>query len=510
MTLRCHMPGDSVTLVTNGPISTDLSGRRVEWCCLRVRGSEVERLSALDAEFLHLEDGFVHMHIAGACIFDDPPPSFHEIEALVASKLHQIPRYRQRVRSVPFGLGRPVWVDDPHFDLGYHLRHTALPAPGNDETFCRLMGRLMSLQLDRERPLWEVWLVEGLEGERWALVFKVHHCMVDGIAGVELLTVMLDLEVDSAITEEQPWIPQSEPPGARKVLDAWGGLTSDILDAAGGIPASIAHPAATVRSALSTVEGATRFARQLAPTHSLSIEGQIGPHRAWGHASSSLADVKEICAVFGGTVNDVVLSAVSGGYRSLLVDRGDDANRAVVRSLVPVSTRRNDGRGIPDNRVSALLYELPVRMADPVERLEVVHSEMARLKISHVSEAGQAVVAIGNLVPPFAMRSFSRIAIHSMHRFGQRSLNTVTTNVPGPQFPLYCLGHEMHEYLPFVPISHGLRVGTAILSYNGNVFFGVTGDYGTVPEVGAIAAAAASGIKELKDLALLRHGERDR
>ena len=470
----------------------------------------MERLNALDAEFLHLEDGIVHMHIAGASIFDDPPPSFQEIEALVASKLHQIPRYRQRVRSVPFGLGRPVWVDDPHFDLGYHLRHTALPAPGDDVTLCRLMGRLMSLPLDRERPLWEAWLIEGLEGGRWALVFKVHHCMVDGIAGVELLTVMLDLEADSSIAEEQPWTPQPEPPGARKVLDAWGGLASDVLNEFGSLLASIAHPAAAVRSTLSTVEGAARFARHLAPTHALSIEGQIGPHRAWGHSSASLADVKAICATFGGTVNDVVLSAVSGGYRRLLIDRGDDASQAIVRSLVPVSTRRDDGRGIPDNRVSALLYELPVGIADPVERLGVVHSEMDKLKVSHISEAGEAVVAIGNLAPPFAISSFSRIAIHSMHRFGQRSLNTVTTNVPGPQFPLYCLGHEMLEYLPFVPISHGLRVGTAILSYNGNVFFGATGDYGTVPEVGLLATTAASGITELKDLALLRHGEQGR
>ena len=220
----------------------------------------MERLSALDAEFLHLEDGIVHMHIAGACIFDDPPPSVHEIEALVASKLDQIPRYRQRVRSVPFGLGRPIWVDDPHFDLGYHIRHTALPAPGDDEGFCRLMGRLMSVPLDRERPLWEAWLVEGLEGGRWALVFKVHHCMVDGIAGVELLTVMLDLEADTAIVEEQPWTPQAEAPGARKVLDAWGGLAADVLDAARSIPASIAHPAAAVRSTLSTLEGGALFA----------------------------------------------------------------------------------------------------------------------------------------------------------------------------------------------------------------------------------------------------------
>ena len=466
----------------------------------------VERLNALDAEFLHLEDGNVHMHIAGACVFDDPPPPFHELEALVASKLHLIPRYRQRVRSVPFELGRPVWVDDPHFELGYHVRHTALPTPGDDAAFCRLMGRFMSRPLNRERPLWEAWLVEGLEGGRWALVFKVHHCMVDGIAGVELLTVMLDLEADTTIAEPQPWAPRSEAPGALKVLDAWSGLASSTLAAARGIPGSIAHPVATVRSTLTTAEGAVRFMRRLAPTRSLSIEGPIGPHRVWAHSSASVADVETIRSAFGGTMNDVVLAAVSGGYRALLMERGDNADRAVVRSLVPVSTRHDDGHGVPDNRVSALLYELPVQIADPVERLEAVRDEMTKLKASHISEAGEAVTTIGNLAPPMVVGPVSRMAIRAMHLFGQRSLNTVTTNVPGPQFPLYCLGHEMLEYRPFVPISHGLRVGTAILSYNGNLFFGVTGDQGTMPDVGVLATAVASGIEDLHDRALLRLG----
>jgi diacylglycerol O-acyltransferase len=467
----------------------------------------VERLNALDAEFLHLEDGIVHMHIAGACVFDDPPPPFHGAEALVASKLHLIPRYRQRVRTVPFELGRPVWVDDPHFDLGYHLRHTALPIPGDDAAFCRLMGRIMSQPLDRERPLWEAWLVEGLEGGHWALVFKVHHCMVDGIAGVELLTVLLDLEANATIGEPQPWAPHSEAPGALKVLDAWGGLVSNALATTRGISGSMDHPIAAARTILATGEGVVRFIQRLAPTQPLSIEGPIGPHRVWAHSSASLADVKTIRSAFGGTVNDVVLAAVSGGYRALLMERGDNADRAVVRSLVPVSTRHDDSQGVADNRVSALLYELPVQIADPVERLEIVHDQMTKLKSSHISEAGEAVTTMGNLVPPMVVGPFSRMAIRSVHRFGQRSLNTVTTNVPGPQFPLYCLGHEMLEYRPFVPISHGLRVGTAILSYNGKLFFGVTGDYGTMPDVGVLATAAALGIEELHCRALVRAGD---
>ncbi len=461
----------------------------------------VERLSALDTEFLHLEDGIVHMHIAGACVFADPPPSFRDLEALVASKLHLIPRYRQRVRPVPLELGRPVWVDDPHFDLGYHLRHTALPGPGDDAQFCRMMGRLMSQPLDRQRPLWELWLVEGLTGGRWALVFKVHHCMVDGIAGVELLTALLDVGADAPVGDPRPWAPRPEPPGALKVCDAWIGLLSNTVSVVRGVPGSVTHPGATVRSTLATLEGAARFARRLAPTPRLSIEGSIGPHRSWAHASASLADVRTIRTAFGGTINDVVLAAVSGGYRSLLSSRGDDADDAVVRSLVPVSTRHDNARGIPDNRVSALLYELPVQIADPVERLGLVHDQMTRLKTSHIAEAGEVVTSIGNLAPPMAVGPVTKVIVRSMQRFGQRSLNTVTTNVPGPQFPLYCLGHEMREYRPFVPISHGLRVGTAILSYNGRLFFGVTGDDETMPDVGVLAASAAAQIRELRDRA---------
>jgi len=467
----------------------------------------MDKLSALDTEFLHLEDGSVQMAIAGACVFADPPPPLADFEALVSAKLHLIPRYRQRVRTVPFELGRPLWIDDPHFDLGYHLRHTALPAPGDDAAFCRLMGRIMSQQLDRERPLWEMWLVEGLADEKWAIIFKVHHCMVDGIAGVGLLTVLLDLDPHAVPGAPEPWTPSPEPPGTRKVLDAWGGLASDLASLAADVPGIVTHPVTAVRNAVATTEGALRFAEHLVPTRPLSIEGPIGPHRVWAHSSTGLDAVRTIRAAFGGTVNDVVLAAVTGGYRALLVKRGDDVDAATVRSLVPVSTRHEDARGVPDNRVSALLYDLPVGLADPVERLEAVQAQMSDLKASHIAEAGETIASATDLVPPVLLGVVTRTGIRSMRHFGQQSLNTVTTNVPGPQFPLYCLGHEMLEYRPYVPISHGLRVGTAILSYNGRLFFGVTGDFGTTPDIDVLATEAADGIAELAELALERIGD---
>jgi diacylglycerol O-acyltransferase len=459
----------------------------------------VEHLSTLDAEFLHVEDGIAHMHIAGACVFTGPPPTLDELSRLVRGKMYQIPRYRQRVRSVPLELGRPIWADDPEFDLRYHLRRTALPGPGDDAAFCALMGRLMSQPLDRDRPLWETWLVEGVEGGNWALIFKVHHCLVDGVAGAELLEVLLDLEPTTDVPEPRPWEPAPEPNGAAKVLDAWAGLARDAVASARGLPGAVRDPLGAARSAVSTAQGMVRWAANLGTTSPLSVDGTIGRHRSWAHANVPLADVKAVGKAFGAKVNDVVVAAVTGGYRDLLTERGDDAEHAVLRSLVPVSTRRDDGHGVLDNRVSAMLYELPVSVADPVERLRLVQEQLTELKGSHMAEAGAALTEIGDLAPPPAVGTVTRMVVRAMRRLPQRSINTVTTNVPGPQFPLYCLGREMVEYRPFVPIHHGVRVGTAILSYNGTVYFGVTGDFATTPNVRVVADGAVRAVRELHD-----------
>ncbi len=462
----------------------------------------MDRLSSLDAEFLHLEDDRAHMHIGGVCIFDNPPPSLEEIQALIASKLQVVPRYRQRVRTVPLELGRPVWLDDPNFHLDYHVRNSALPAPGDNATLSRLVGRLMSQPLDRDRPLWEATLVEGLAEGRWALIFKVHHCMVDGMAGVELLAALLDVEPDVSVGDPEPWEPEPEPAGVAMVLDAWTGLVGDLSDWALKLPRALLNPRGTIRGISDTGEGLLRFVKNLSMTPKSSIEGTIGPHRVWASSSVGLGDIRTICSTFGGTINDVVLAAVSGGYRALLESRGEDPDTSIVRSMVPVSVRHADGRGIPDNRVSTLLYELPVHISDPVERLAAVHEQMSDLKGSHMAEAGETLTLIGNLAPPMLVGMATRLAMKSEQRLPQRVVNTVTTNVPGPQFPLYCLGREMVEYRPYVPISQGIRVGTAILSYNGHLCFGITGDYDTSTDVDIVADATAASIHELRDRAL--------
>jgi WS/DGAT/MGAT family acyltransferase len=461
----------------------------------------VQRLSALDAEFLHLEDGVTHMHIAGMCVFDGEPPTEEELQALLASKLHLIPRYRQRIRRVPLEIGRPVWVDDPHFHLPYHVRATALPQPVDDEAVCRLMGRLMSSELDRRRPLWECWIVQGLPGGRWALVCKVHHCMVDGIAGVGLLEALLDIDADVDLAPPEPWSPAPEPSGPVLVADAWAGLVGDVVSKVAEVPAALADPVGTLRTAGETGLGLVRLGLGLLYTPDNALDGVIGPHRVWAHASAGIADVKRIRTELGGTLNDVVLAAVTRGYRDLLLARGEDPTQAMMRTLVPVSVRGNDARGVPDNRVSAILYELPVGIEDPVERLAAVRAGMAEMKASHMPEAGDLVTSMANLMPPAVVGSATRGILRVVERHPQRSMNTVTTNVPGPQFPLYCLGRRMTEYRPFVPIGPGVRVGTAILSYDGRLFFGVTGDFDAVPDVDVVARGIVAGIDELLDLA---------
>ncbi len=459
----------------------------------------MDRLSPLDAEFLHLEDDVSHLHIAGLSVFEAPAPEPEELTALLEAKLHLIPRYRQRIGSVPLELGRPVWIDDEGFDVADHVGEVVLPAPGDDAALCALMADLMSHPLDRGRPLWDTRLVRGLPDDRWALIFKVHHAMVDGISGVGLLTVLLDLDRDAPLPEPQPWAPEPPPSGAARVVDAWAGVAGDALHLAGQVPGAVVRdPLGALRSVAEKGEGLLDMGRHLGTAPALSIEGPIGPDRAWAHSSASLADVKAIGRAVGGTVNDVVLASVSAGYRELLAERGDDPDTAVVTTLVPVSVRGPEADGVPDNRVSALLFELPVGIADPVERVHHVCAEMATLKRSHMADAGEAVETLGALAPPMVVGAVSRWATRLMHVLPQRSVNTVTTNVPGPQFPLYCLGREMVEYRPFVPIAHGVRVGTAILSYNGRLSFGITGDRDTASDVDVAARAIAADVAHLR------------
>jgi diacylglycerol O-acyltransferase / wax synthase len=462
----------------------------------------MDRLSSLDAVFVNAEDGVSHMHVGSCAIFAGPPPPFADVVALIDSKLPRLPRYRQKLRMVPGGLAHPVWIDDADFSIDYHVRHTALPPPGGEAELEHLMGRLMSQELDRQRPLWETWVVEGLSDGRWALISKAHHCMVDGVSGTDMMAVLLDAQPDAPITPPDRWEPQPAPTDLALALDAMRQLVVMPVRQAGAIAAQLRRPRAAIKRAGEVAAGVRSLSRYVVPAPPLSVEGAIGPHRRYAAARCTLDEIRAIRSAFGGSVNDVVLAVISGAFRDVLLERGDPVDGVSFRSLVPVSVRR-PGDSTPNNQVSLIIAELPIGVADPVARLAAVRTQMAGLKTSHQVDAGEAITTTAELAPPLlqAMTVWGVTAL--LRRTPQHLVNTVTTNVPGPQYPLFALGRGMLEYLPYVPLSSGVRIGIAILSYNGHIAFGVTGDYDTATDVHEMAERIEAQVHTLHELAAL-------
>jgi diacylglycerol O-acyltransferase / wax synthase len=453
----------------------------------------MDRMSPLDASFLHLEGPVCPMHIGSVAVFEGPAPPRDEVEAMVAGKLPAVPRYRQKVRFVPLDLGRPLWVDDPHFNLGYHLRHTALPPPGGDDELRNLVGRVMSQQLDRTKPLWEMWMVEGLEDGHWAIVSKVHHCMVDGVSGTDLLTVVLDQDPSPPRPEPGVWEPEPEPSNTALVTDAVRERIVSPYEQFRAVRSGLRGPRA-LRSQLGDVgKGLRSLVTAVRGSPETSLNGPIGPHRRWNWARSTLGDVKVVRTSLGGTVNDVVLTAITQGFRDLLLSRGEAVEGREVTTLVPVSVRTPGERGTYNNRVSAMFAQLPVGIADPVECLVSIRAQMDGLKESKQAVAGEVLTSLTGFAPPMLLAVGTRVA----SRASQRNVNTVTTNVPGPQFPLYAVGRQMLEAFPFVPLGGQIRIGIAIFSYNGMINFGVTGDYDSTPDLGVLCRGIEDGMGEL-------------
>jgi WS/DGAT/MGAT family acyltransferase len=457
----------------------------------------MQRMSAQDASFLHIETDSSPMHVGGVSLFEGPPPPFEEFLAMVASKLPLVPRYRQTVRFVPFAIGRPVWVDDPHFNLGYHVRRTALPAPGGEPELRALVGRVMSQNLDRAKPLWEVWVVEGLEEGRWALLSKVHHCMVDGVASTDLMAVMFD-----ASREEGPpivpdvWVAEPPPSDVRLLVDAFAEGVRNPVAGVRSLGGSVGHPRQFGSLVEEVLRGTVASAGLVRQQPGSSLNGPLGPHRRWDWARGQLSDVQTVRKALGGTVNDVVLAAITRGFRSLLLSRGEPVDRAL-RTLVPVSVRRPGERGTYNNRVSAMFAELPVGIEDPVSRLESLREQMAGLKDSRQAVAGEVLTSLSGFAPPMLLALGARLG----SRLPQRSVNTGTTNVPGPQYPLYAAGRRMLESFPYIPLFAQVRVAVAIFSYNGSLSFGVSGDYDTAPDIHVLCAGIEEGMQELVSIA---------
>jgi WS/DGAT/MGAT family acyltransferase len=459
----------------------------------------VDYLSPLDASFLDAEDQDPHasLAIASVAVLDGPAPSQAEFAETIRGRLALVPRYRQKVRRVPFNLGRPVWVDDPDFDLDFHLRRTALTEPGDDAALARLIGRVMSQRLDRDRPLWEDWLIEGLADGHWALLSKVHHCMIDGVTGNELYRLICDTSAEPRRPVRDQWRPEPFAGDLDLTLDALGRLARMPFEQGRRLAAAIGDPNRTASRLGEIARGAAALTEALLPAPPTSLSGPLGRARRYAVARMPLADIKGVAQSHKVTVNDVYLAAVAGAFRRILLERGEPPEPGAIRTMVPVNVRREDARQVFDNRVVSLLLDLPVEIEDAPGRLRAVHERIAELRERREVEAGVALVALADQEPYAAVSFVIRTALS----LPQRGVATVTTNVPGPPVPLYILGRPIREILPYVPIAERMRIGVAVMTYGGQAAFGVTTDFSAVPEAAEFAAAVVDEVGRMRPAA---------
>lgn len=455
----------------------------------------MDRLTPLSAAFLQAEDAdpTTSMAIASAAILTGPAPTQEELVSHIRGRLPLVPRFRQTVRRVPFDLGAPVWVDDPDTDVNWHVRRTALPRPGGPAELHRLIARVMSQRMDRTRPLWEYWVVEGLSDDRWAIIQKIHHCMVDGVSGTALYDVVFDTDAVPSPPPVDDWMPQSAPSAVSLTGQA---LVDLVLTPLAGLRAAgslLSSPRTLGRRAARTARGALSLVTDVLPVAGSSLSGPVGRQRRYTSTTVPFDDVRRVRAEFPGTVNDVALTAISGGFRALLLARGEPPEAHSVRTLVPVSIRRPGEEFIPDNRVSLMLPYLPVDVADPVAALATVRERIARAATSGEAEAGTDLVSIAAYEPFPPVSLGVRLVFH----LPQRQLVTVTTNVPGPRRPIFVLGRASERILPYVPIADRVRIGVAIFSYNDELTFGVTGDYDTASDIDQLADGIRSTMAAL-------------
>jgi diacylglycerol O-acyltransferase len=475
----------------------------------------LDRLTAVDASFLHQEGTNSHMHVGGLTIVEGPPPSMEEFLEQIRKRLHLVPRYRHKLAYTALDSGRPVWVDDPGFNLEYHVRHTALPLPGSWEQLRNLTARIFSQALDRSRPLWEMWLIEGLHldmdgsgsssggghpppHERFALISKTHHSLIDGIAGVDLATVLFDLspEPEPLRVSGRPWKPKPEPDTTDLVAVGVRGAVRAGVEMVSGALQALTHPERTLERAREAAEGIGEIVwAGLNPAPETPLNVEIGPHRRFVGIAARLDDFKLVKNAFGGTVNDVVLAVVTGALRSFLIARGVRTEGMEMRALVPVSVRTVGERHEGGNRIVVMRGPLPVYIADPLHRLRFVSHAMDGLKESKQALGAEVIAGAQNFAPPTILAQASRL------NFSTRLFNLIVTNVPGPQFPLYVLGRRMERVFPvaFLPENHGLAV--AIMSYAGEMNFGLLGDFDALPDIESIGESIEAELAELVALA---------
>jgi diacylglycerol O-acyltransferase / wax synthase len=453
-----------------------------------------DRLSAVDASFLAQESESAHMHVGAVTLFEGPPPAYEDFVDQIRGRLHYVPRYRQKLAIPPMETGRPLWVDDTSFNLEYHVRHTALPKPGSEEQLRALAARVHSQRLDRSKPLWEIWLVQGLEDNRFALIFKTHHALVDGVAGVDLATVLLDLTPvpAAAAHQDEPWVPRREPSPVDLAARGVRGLVSAPLKLATRAAVAATRPNETFEATRVAMEGLGEVAwATLNPAPPTPLNVEIGPHRRLLFVRNDLEDFKRVKDAFGTTVNDVVLATVAGALSKWLRLRGVRTEGLELRALVPVSIRTEDQHHQLGNRIAAMRGPLPVYVEDPVARLQVVRHAMDGLKDSKQALGAEVLAGMQALAPPTVFAQASRL------NFSTRLFNLLVTNVPGPQFPLYILGRELQDLFPvaFLPKRHALAV--AIMSYDGGMDFGLLGDYDAMPDLDRLGEMLDESLAEL-------------
>lgn len=461
------------------------------------RSTHPDQLNPLSVSFLDAEDvdDTASLAIGSLAIFEGPAPDFEEFVTSIAGRLPLLPRYRQKLRRAPFDLVAPEWVDDVDFDVRAHLRRTTVAAPGGEDEIGALLSWVMSRRMDRSRPLWEYWFCEGLPEGRWAVLSKLHHSMADGVSGADLYSLVLDPGPVPPTPPEDVWEPSPADPPWRF---AARGAQDLALSQARAVRATLGQLATPVRlggAVVATAQGLASLARAVRPVSATSLTGPLRGGRRYAWTVTSLEALKPLRTARGVSVNDVALAAITGGLRELLLRRGYPADAHTVRALVPVSTRAPGEESDTGNRVSLMLPYLPVDVADPLERLDVIHHRIRGLQRLHEPEAGAVVTELSGKAPLLPVSWGIRLGL----RFPQRQIATVATNVPGPRTTLYSLGRELRTVLPYVPIADRVRIGIAIFSYRDDLVFGITADYESAPDLPMLATGIEQSIAELLD-----------
>ena len=461
-----------------------------------------ERLSALDALFLEIEDTSCHMHVAVVLVFDARPlrgphggVDMARIRAYLESRLHLIPRYRQRLAYIPFER-HPVWVDDARFNLFYHVRHTALPPPGEERQLKRLCGRIMSQKLDATKPLWEMWVIEGLADDRFAVVAKTHHSMVDGVAGMGLLTVALSPAPESSFESAPPWRPRPAPTAvqllAGELVRRGAGVTTLVRQAL----RAVSEPLGALASTRDALGGVVEYlAPGSVPASQTALNPELGPHRRFDWVRFDLAAVKRVKVALGGTLNDVVLATVAGAVRRFLAARDVPLDGLDFRAMVPVNIRAEGDRGRTGNRVVNFVVPLPIDEPDAQARYRRVMAEMQKQKTSHVAQGGELIEELADWTVTGVLTQIINLAARRL------AWNIVVTNVPGPQLPLFLLEAPLRQAYPMVPLYKQQGVGVALFSYDGGLFWGFNADWDALPDLHDLVEALCVEFAAIEQLA---------